>query len=896
MFSQDDPYSTPLGNVAYPVSGEEVAAASSSSSAEQEQLRSFQDLLLHTFQPNQLQHQDLGMPICASYEEQSLHTSGGARLVIVEQPMKETRYRYKSESGSHGPLIGESSTQQRKTFPTVKLENYNVQLPHRIKASLVTAEDTARLHVHRITMRGRDDEDCCYVTVRENGTAMFPSMSIVFQQKKTVADILYRRKIERLQPSEEEARQLQTEAKKEAAELNLNLVRICFTAECCEDGVWKPLCVVYSNPVANSKAGKLRITKANRKSGSCKGGDEVWILCEKINKKDILIKFFEENEETKERTWEAPATFQESDVHYQVAIVFKTPPYRDTNLQHQVPVKFQLIRKSDNDCSEPFEFIYMPCGPSDDELLAHKRRKLSHHSLEEASSHYSGIMGPPGGDSSSASTPTFGMATSYPASSPPPGVVLGENLSLPVSEEDMEEMLKVMLESFSPPVRSELFEEVDFNKVPTPLESVIMATDGSGLEASMGRLSLDSIASQHRTQGGNRHSGTTSFYHSSEKDKLDHTTRRDSFDEPTTIQNSKAGDKLGIALYALVCWLMKELVSKCSTETLAELVTKIIPICDRNGNNAVHVAVRHPSYVLNPVLKILASTKKYSVCINKQNNGGQTPLHLAAQGGRHDLVTILLRRGADCGLVDCAGRTILHCAVLGSLPKGTLNAILSQPQVDHSVIDKEGKTALHLAVERRKTDALQTLCQAGLDVNAAVDDGTRNRPLHLAIIADFVEGINILLKQDSIQVAAVNSDGMDALGIALDMKQEGIVEVLLVHRELQEGKKNIGLIEMEQFRGESQKAEKFWTSALAKSESGHADIRSRVVEALECEDNATRVLGLLHEGSTEAVLNKMVAFLRVSGLGNAIYKKYLQNYDDDSLQTLFVEVLGIPLN
>ncbi|KAH8033391.1 hypothetical protein HPB51_011834 [Rhipicephalus microplus] len=125
--SIDDPYSTPLGNVAYPVSGEEVAAASSSSSAEQEQLRSFQDLLLHTFQPNQLQHQDLGMPICASYEEQSLHTSGGARLVIVEQPMKETRYRYKSESGSHGPLIGESSTQQRKTFPTVKVLSHFIK-------------------------------------------------------------------------------------------------------------------------------------------------------------------------------------------------------------------------------------------------------------------------------------------------------------------------------------------------------------------------------------------------------------------------------------------------------------------------------------------------------------------------------------------------------------------------------------------------------------------------------------------------------------------------------------------------------------------------------------------------------------------------------------------------
>lgn len=50
----------------------------------------------------------------------------------------------------------------------------------------------------------------------------------------------------------EEARRLLGEAKKEAAELNLNLVRIQFSAECCQDGVWRTLCCVYSNPVANS--------------------------------------------------------------------------------------------------------------------------------------------------------------------------------------------------------------------------------------------------------------------------------------------------------------------------------------------------------------------------------------------------------------------------------------------------------------------------------------------------------------------------------------------------------------------------------------------------------------------------------------------------------------------
>lgn len=381
---EEEPY-TPLGNVAFPVTEE-------AGSAEEQQLRSFQDLLLRTFEPQP----DLAMPISTPYPPPVCLPSA-ATLTIVEQPMKETRYRYKSESGSHGPLIGESSTPQRKTYPSVRLQNHDPGLPHRIRASLWLA-DREEPHVHRLTMKGRDEEDCCYVTVREDGRATFPSMSIVFQQKKTVADILYKRKRERCggQPSPEEARRLLGEAKKEAAELNLNLVRIQFSAECCQDGVWRTLCCVYSNPVANSKAGKLKITKVNRTSGSCSGGDEVWILCEKINKKDIQIKFFEEDEETRVRTWEALASFAESDVHYQVAIIFRTPCYRDPQLQQEAKVKFQLLRKSDNEFSEPVEFTYLPSALTEDDGLAHKRRKLVSPSpcLEGSSSDPEGKFGP----------------------------------------------------------------------------------------------------------------------------------------------------------------------------------------------------------------------------------------------------------------------------------------------------------------------------------------------------------------------------------------------------------------------------------------------------------------------------------------------------------------------
>ncbi|EEC07328.1 nuclear factor nf-kappa-B P105 subunit, putative [Ixodes scapularis] len=323
---EEEPY-TPLGNVAFPVTEE-------AGSAEEQQLRSFQDLLLRTFEPQP----DLAMPISTPYPPPVCLPSA-ATLTIVEQPMKETRYRYKSESGSHGPLIGESSTPQRKTYPSVRpawtgvclepvgrhfgdelkervtkvkrgdpraqLQNHDPGLPHRIRASLWLA-DREEPHVHRLTMKGRDEEDCCYVTVREDGRA-------------TLA-----RKGSQVDRVAEEARRLLGEAKKEAAELNLNLVRIQFSAECCQDGVWRTLCCVYSNPVANSKAGKLKITKVNRTSGSCSGGDEVWILCEKINKKDIQIKFFEEDEETRVRTWEALASFAESDVHYQVSALGPT--------------------------------------------------------------------------------------------------------------------------------------------------------------------------------------------------------------------------------------------------------------------------------------------------------------------------------------------------------------------------------------------------------------------------------------------------------------------------------------------------------------------------------------------------------------------------------------------
>ncbi|KAH0516101.1 Proto-oncogene c-Rel [Microtus ochrogaster] len=57
--------------------------------------------------------------------------------------------------------------------------------------------------------------------------------------------------------------------------------------------------------------------------------------------------------------WEAKGIFSQADVHRQVAIVFKTPPYCKAILE-PVTVKMQLRRPSDQEVSESMDFRYLP--------------------------------------------------------------------------------------------------------------------------------------------------------------------------------------------------------------------------------------------------------------------------------------------------------------------------------------------------------------------------------------------------------------------------------------------------------------------------------------------------------------------------------------------------------
>lgn len=78
-------------------------------------------------------------------------------------------------------------------------------------------------------------------------------------------------------------------------------------------------------------------------------------FCSQVTKDDIQIVFYDEND-----SWEALADFGPTHVHKQVAISFKTPKYKSTEILEAVKVKMQLKRPSDGSTSEPVDFEILP--------------------------------------------------------------------------------------------------------------------------------------------------------------------------------------------------------------------------------------------------------------------------------------------------------------------------------------------------------------------------------------------------------------------------------------------------------------------------------------------------------------------------------------------------------
>ncbi|KAJ8795709.1 hypothetical protein J1605_002471 [Eschrichtius robustus] len=304
--------------------------------------------------------------------------ASGPYVEIIEQPKQRgMRFRYKCEGRSAGSIPGERSTDTTKTHPTIKINGYTG--PGTVRISLVTKDPPHRPHPHELV--GKDCRDgfyeaelcpdrCIHSGTDARGGLSFQNLGIQCVKKRDLEQAISQRIQTNNNP-------FQVPIEEQRGDYDLNAVRLCFQVTV-RDPAGRPLRLspVLSHPIFDNRApntAELKICRVNRNSGSCLGGDEIFLLCDKVQKEDIEVYFTGPG-------WEARGSFSQADVHRQVAIVFRTPPYADPGLQAPVRVSMQLRRPSDRELSEPMEFQYLP--DTDDRHRIEEKRKRTYETFK----------------------------------------------------------------------------------------------------------------------------------------------------------------------------------------------------------------------------------------------------------------------------------------------------------------------------------------------------------------------------------------------------------------------------------------------------------------------------------------------------------------------------------
>lgn len=306
------------------------------------------------------------------------------------------RFRYQSEMhGTHGSLMGQSYeklSKTKKSFPSVVLRNYSGSDAF-IRCTLFQVERESqplrRPHSHKLVIKRQGSEEQCdphLLQASHGQPVIFQGMGIIHTAKKDIINELVP-KMRRLQEYETqrdltqmELERIKKRAAEEAKTMNLNQACLCFQAFGVNNsGVWGELCKpVYSQPINNIKSaltGELKICRVSTNVSASTGGQEVYLLVEKVNKGDIKVRFFEADIDGN-ILWEQNAKVL--DVHHQYAIVLETPAYRDQNIDQPVNVFMELYREKDSCRSKPVSFKYKPS-----ESAMNSRKRPRYDSMDD---------------------------------------------------------------------------------------------------------------------------------------------------------------------------------------------------------------------------------------------------------------------------------------------------------------------------------------------------------------------------------------------------------------------------------------------------------------------------------------------------------------------------------
>ncbi|XP_018572643.1 embryonic polarity protein dorsal-like isoform X2 [Anoplophora glabripennis] len=293
---------------------------------------------------------------------------------IIEQPAsKALRFRYECEGRSAGSIPGASSTPENKTFPTIQIVGHQGRAV--VVVSCVTKDAPHRPHPHNIVGRENCRNGLYKIECDASSFIQLSNLGVQCVTRRKMEESLKIRQLLKVDPFNTGFGH-----RNQPTSIDLNAVRLCFQVflEGNTPGKFSvPLPAVVSEPIYDKKAmSDLSIIKLSDCVSFVDGGrKDIILLCEKVAKEDIQVRFYEEKGD-----WEAFADFQPSQVHKQHAIWFRTPRYKTLEVTEPVKVFIQLRRPSDGATSEPLPFELLPLD-SEPGILKRKRQKIDDPSL-----------------------------------------------------------------------------------------------------------------------------------------------------------------------------------------------------------------------------------------------------------------------------------------------------------------------------------------------------------------------------------------------------------------------------------------------------------------------------------------------------------------------------------
>uniref|UniRef100_A0A8C4UXE9 Nuclear factor NF-kappa-B p105 subunit n=1 Tax=Falco tinnunculus TaxID=100819 RepID=A0A8C4UXE9_FALTI len=657
-------------------------------------------------------------------------------------PQRGFRFRYVCEGPSHGGLPGASSEKNKKSYPQVKICNYVG--PAKVIVQLVTNGKYVHLHAHSLVGKFCEDGVCTVNAGPKDMVVGFANLGILHVTKKKVFETLETRMIDACkkgynpgllvhpelgylqaegcgdrQLTEREREIIRQAAVQQTKEMDLSVVRLMFTAFLPDSNgsFTRKLDPVISDAIYDSKApnaSNLKIVRMDRTAGCVTGGEEIYLLCDKVQKDDIQIRFYEEDENG--GMWEGFGDFSPTDVHRQFAIVFKTPKYRDVNITKPASVFVQLRRKSDLETSEPKPFLYYP-EIKDKEEVQRKRQKL----MPNFSDGYGGGSGAGGGGMYGGGGGGAGSGFSYPS------------------------------------YGYSAFGGMHFHPGTTKSNAGMKHGNTKNVILSALRISL---SAQNLSKEGGVGRKTTKIMNT----KL-------------CVSGGLFLEK-AMQLAKRHCNALFDYAVTGDVKMLLAVQRHLTVVQDDNGDNVLHLAIIHlRSELVKNLLEVMPDLN-YNDIINMRNDLYQTPLHLAVITKQAEVVEDLLKAGADVSLLDRHGNSVLHLAASEGDDKILsllLKHKKVSPMVDLS--NGEGLSAIHMVVMANSMSCLKQLIAAGVNVNAQEQKSGRTA-LHLAVEQENIPLAGCLLLEGDADVDSTTYDGTTPLHIAAGRGSTKLAAVL----------------------------------------------------------------------------------------------------------------------